>query len=547
MKVYAEGLQIVVVLGANGPSYINFSDVVFIEYADLVHIAVFDNETNHTYLDVWSNITDENGVPLGSTYQEVIDALNKLLVIGDPGFLGTFENYNALIAEHPTADVGQLVHLINSQGTQWLPYSFGGTFYPKGDYVWNGAIWSSSVDDIANALDILNNQAHIHDNKPLLDDLKVRDNFILIKSGTELEEEFPPVGGVITLTTNIEIEGFVDSNYQLNLGGYYMVGKNAFADRFIYIGNSDAIIGHKGGVIKVLTLMAPLAGTRLFNLEDTQGNRTILLRDVVLSSCVDIGVIKGFNLCALSTIDTLENNNGITFENIKNLYLNNISWRNTNYGTLEKYIGDFELIQNIGGKYHVEAGVTGVDISGITSIKTGELLNSPFTGDGIYITGVPSVEWLINCLGVDSEGDQFSRAFLSYDNGTQNTPLTQNVWDYFDMPTATLDSNTSHRFEQNPIYPDTLIYKGLHNVNNRIVITTGVRRIGGGINTYQMRIVIDGIQIGKTKQFELGSTDTSITLTAIHNFKTDEQIWLEVRNITDNDDIRLLTASLTIK
>lgn len=70
------------------------------------------------------------------------------------GYIGVFANYTALTTAYPTAPLYSLAYVENSQGTAWLPFSWGGTFYSKGTYVWNGSEWDSSVDDIANALEL---------------------------------------------------------------------------------------------------------------------------------------------------------------------------------------------------------------------------------------------------------------------------------------------------------------------------------------------------------------------------------------------------------
>ena len=50
---------------------------------------------------------------------------------------------------------GGLAFVENSEGTQWLPYTIGGTYYPKGWYVWDGAMWVSSKSNIAETLDAI--------------------------------------------------------------------------------------------------------------------------------------------------------------------------------------------------------------------------------------------------------------------------------------------------------------------------------------------------------------------------------------------------------
>lgn len=41
----------------------------------------------------------------------------------------------------PAAHFDEYYHVLNSQGTKWLPGSLGGTYYSKGFYYSNGAVW----------------------------------------------------------------------------------------------------------------------------------------------------------------------------------------------------------------------------------------------------------------------------------------------------------------------------------------------------------------------------------------------------------------------
>jgi hypothetical protein len=59
-------------------------------------------------------------------------------------------NYSAL---RDGSKEGALAFVENSQGTSWLPYTIGGTYYPKGWYIWDGAQWITSRSNVAEALD----------------------------------------------------------------------------------------------------------------------------------------------------------------------------------------------------------------------------------------------------------------------------------------------------------------------------------------------------------------------------------------------------------
>lgn len=52
----------------------------------------------------------------------------------------------------PGSTVGDLAYVQNSQGTKWLPGTIGGTYYPAGFYLWDGAEWVSDRNAIATEL-----------------------------------------------------------------------------------------------------------------------------------------------------------------------------------------------------------------------------------------------------------------------------------------------------------------------------------------------------------------------------------------------------------
>lgn len=62
------------------------------------------------------------------------------------------ENYSSL---RNGSKEGALAYVENAQGTSWLPYTIGGTYYPKGWYVWDSAQWVSSKSNVAETLEAL--------------------------------------------------------------------------------------------------------------------------------------------------------------------------------------------------------------------------------------------------------------------------------------------------------------------------------------------------------------------------------------------------------
>jgi len=140
-----------------------------------------------------------------------------------------------------------------------------------------------------------------------------------------------------------------------------------------------------------------------------------------------------------------------------------------------------------------------------------------------------------------------NECWLIFANGTIPTALTQNVWVFFDMATATLNANTVENYQQLAGFPDTIEYVGQDPVKPRIVSSLDLRRKGGGQNTYQVRWMKNNVQYGEVKQFEVGGVDASVTVTNMVDLVNGDIIWTEIRNITDNDDVLLLSANITVK
>jgi hypothetical protein len=117
-------------------------------------IVTDDGTESGNVLEMWIfNGTTWNEVPTSSFTlpQNVVDALLNsnspsltnpyatLLDIPIPNDIIVVINYSAL--PNPTTVATKFYWVSNSQGTQWLPGSLGGTYYPKGLYYSNGVSW----------------------------------------------------------------------------------------------------------------------------------------------------------------------------------------------------------------------------------------------------------------------------------------------------------------------------------------------------------------------------------------------------------------------
>ena len=97
----------------------------------IVGVAVFD--TTNQLLKFWNGNVWEN-------------AGSGSVAVGQRA-----ANYAALVDGNTT---GALAYCNLPQGTQWLPGTVGGNYYPAGWYLWNGTIWTSDRNNIVNQLQL---------------------------------------------------------------------------------------------------------------------------------------------------------------------------------------------------------------------------------------------------------------------------------------------------------------------------------------------------------------------------------------------------------
>lgn len=149
--------------------------------------------------------------------------------------------------------------------------------------------------------------------------VKMRSKHVLVKSVSD----FPAaIAGVITLTANTiyEVNGTIYLTSKINLNGCYLQGLDANNDKLVYLPGSGALItGTKGGTIKILTLAAVTTGSQLFNL-DMAATEILIVRDAIIANCKNVGLVKGGYLCLFSLINYSGNTNGITYQDIGNLF-----------------------------------------------------------------------------------------------------------------------------------------------------------------------------------------------------------------------------------
>ncbi|TAL46363.1 MAG: hypothetical protein EPN92_06335, partial [Chitinophagaceae bacterium] len=162
---------------------------------------------------------------------------------------------------------------------------------------------------------------------------KTKSNYVLVKAATD----FPaPVGGIITLNAGwvYEINGIINIADKINLNGARVKGIGIMGneiDALIYSGTAELFTGSKGGDIEHLELEAPVAGSRLFNINALGAQEDMIVMNCFFDNCDNIGILQGFGgEIVFNNIDLDNNNNGITFQNDSVVVLTNVYWFTNN-------------------------------------------------------------------------------------------------------------------------------------------------------------------------------------------------------------------------
>ena len=374
--------------------------------------------------------------------------------------------------------------------------------------------------------------------------IKTRNNQIIIQSAAD----FPTaVAGVVTLLAGItyEINGTVYMSNKINLNGCYLIGKDANNDKLIYLpATGELITGTKGGTMKNLTLVANTTGAKLFNL-DLISTENLIVRDAIIASCKDIGLVKGGYIVFFSVINYAGNTTGITYENITNLLLDNTAWFPTNGGTFEKMVGSFGVIEKLGGFSQPMTAAIGLDVSGITSITdAGNLKNTAFLGTGTKINGSFSYKWEVEAPGLPTEKDDVATGNLYLTASTATTFSGSNI------PAKVLGTTTGvGLFRVATSSYNHLQYKGTKNRRFAVIASASVTAQSANKN-FSFYIYKNGVKLPESEQamrLSTGVDKGSITLSCTTLLSTNDYLELWAANTSDGSSMTVETLNITIR
>lgn len=381
----------------------------------------------------------------------------------------------------------------------------------------------------------------------LITSTKTRNNYVLVKTVADLPAA---VSGVRTLlsTTLYEINGTIVITDKIDLNGATLIGRDNINDILVYTPTSGELFtGNKGGNLKNLKLAATGVGSKLFNLNANGANLNIIVRDCFIGNCNNIGLIKGFSgTVYFNSVAYQNNTNGITFENISNLILNNMLWDNDNHNIYEKLVGTFEVIQILGGARLTASANTavGLDITTLTSILSGSIKSSVYSGSGTYVNGTFSINWEVDTDGLTTEKDATAAGNLYITSSAATAIATVNV------PMKAAGTTTAYslvRFTA-PV-SNRLTYIG-NKTRSFSVILTMAYVTEANNKTYTVSIYKNGVKVTSSQMsfYRGSSTQTEISGTnCVVSLSTNDYIEVWIENNTDNKNITFQSMNLIIR
>jgi uncharacterized protein YaaW (UPF0174 family) len=375
---------------------------------------------------------------------------------------------------------------------------------------------------------------------------KTRNNYVLVQSVSDLPA---PVSGIITLAagTTYEINGTIYLTSKINLNGCYLVGMDANNDKLIYTpGSGELFTGTKGGTLKTLTLAAITTGSKLFNL-DLGATENLIMRDNIVASCKDVGLVKGGYIVFFSVINYSANVNGITYQNVSHLLLDNTAWFSTNTNTFEKLVGTFTMVEKLGGFSNALSANSAVafDVSGVTSITDAATFrNTAMMGSGTRVNGSFSGKWEVECPGITTEKDDVATGNLYLTASTETSFTAVNT------PTKALCTTTAvGLFRVSSSISNRLVYDGIKTRRFAVVASMSVTAQSANKN-FSFYIYKNGVKLPESEQamrLSTGVDKGSLTLSCTVQLSTNDYIEVWAANTSDGSNMTVETMNITIK
>jgi len=563
MKIYKKGNYIYLV---------NASGDIKQDHANEVKITKTNvsNETYSIYSDdlgvnnvTFSELTQENGTAYASVQAwELWYAENTGFNAASGGSgAGTVINTVSNFASLPDATLvsNDFYWCEASQGTKWLPFSVGGTYYPLGMYYSNGVSWEYSESPYQATLSEVNTGTNTDKfvspstftNADKWNNYQNKTNeFIFVSSKLDLPIA---ISNVITLLDSVTY--FFTTTVDLT-GDRLVCGLNT-----VILGASSENCYIKSTGLSSSTALItsnyslPIRNIsfthgKVFNLDGDGTTTAIDWFGINFVDCTTIGTIKDYTNFVMGDSAFL-NSSGMTFDgSIGTIAFGNCLFDSSSGGTAITLASTLTVTRRfriIYSSFVTLSGETSLNVSASATISDERYILDTvnFSGGGSYILGVDQTSnktLFTNCVGIQNTT---TRGFYYMVNNATDTIIggsNVNVW-VKALGTTTADSNNSKFSHSN----NRLTYSGAFNTSFLVTVNTAVRS-GASNQNISIGIAKNGtiltnsemtIRTSTSNQEHPGSTQYQIDLI------TNDYVELFVKN-SQSTDIRVSDLNFSV-
>jgi len=205
----------------------------------------------------------------------------RVKVEGGTSFSYIEDNYAGLLLVTGMTN-GELAYIENSQGTQWLPATVGGTYYPSGIYLYNGSDWVSDRNEISLSLnDILKNRIVV-----------TQDNFLTTICGAIDSSKEYFLDGIIDIGNNsitVPTTGISIKGYSFDLSGLI-----SSEDNYTMFISETSLIGSGNFLGSDYMITTDGANSKVYELYDATGFNAFEFTRINYIDCTNLGDIYDY-------------------------------------------------------------------------------------------------------------------------------------------------------------------------------------------------------------------------------------------------------------
>ncbi len=399
--------------------------------------------------------------------------------------------------------------------------------------------------------------------KAILSDATERDNYKLVKSTADLQDELTAGGGTTyQLSSNAlyEINGTVAIDYPININGAYIIGLDSSEDILVNATGSTLFQStSSSGALRNLTLNGN--GNQLFNISGN-GSQQFLFNNCVIAGASSVGSFSNMGIVFFNIVDFINNSDGIQASDINSYFFSIGYWEQSNSGTFQELSGTFTDIQFENGRIVADTGEIGFDVSANPTVtRSGVLMGfvfggdgtrvNPYTGTGTYTGFNFTKEWEVDCPGIPLESDINATGNIYYD-GSLTTGYSMTVSNNSAFSIATNGSTTAPKlFRFSSPQTGRLTYEGQETRNFQVNASVSERVTGASGDFYAFLIAKNGTELIESNSVQRISSDSdiqSVSITATVELSPGDYIEIYAERLTGSgtDSLIIFSSNLTI-